>query len=213
MITVEIWSDILCPFCYIGKRRFQAALDAFPQRDQVQVIWRSFELDPQAQRDYGVSITELLAQKYGRPLSWARDANAQMEEQGRQVGLDFHFDRVIPTNSFDAHRLLQLAKSVGQADAVSERLFAAYFTEGRHIGRIETLLALAQESGLDPARAQAVLSREEFGDAVRREEDEAHQFGLTGVPAFILNRRYLISGAQPTEVFAQALQKVWDEQA
>lgn len=208
MNTIEIWSDILCPFCYIGKRRFQAALDAFPQKDRFTVTWRSFELDPQAKRDYDLSIYELLAKKYGRSLEWAKEMNANMEEQGRQLGLEFHMDRIVPTNSFDAHRLMHLGKSLGLQDAVSEKLFAAYFTEGRHIGKKETLLAIAADAGLDASRTQAMLDSDEFTDAVRQDEDEAQLFGLTGVPAFVLNRKYLISGAQPTEIFSQALQKM-----
>jgi predicted DsbA family dithiol-disulfide isomerase len=209
--TIEIWSDILCPFCYIGKRRFQAALDTLPQKDQFTVTWRSFELDSQAQRDYDLSIHELLARKYGRTVEWAQEMNANMEEQGRQLGLEFHMDRIVPTNSFDAHRLMHLGKSLGLQDAVSEKLFAAYFTEGRHIGKKETLLAIAAEAGLDSARAQAMLDTDEFSEAVRQDEDEAQLFGLTGVPAFVLNRKYLISGAQPTEIFTQALQKLAGE--
>lgn len=211
MNTIEIWSDILCPFCYIGKRRFQSALDALPQRDQVEVIWRSFELDPNAKSEYGIGIDELLARKYGRTLDWARDMNANLEDQARQLGLIFHMDRIIPTNSFHAHRLLQLGKSLGLQDAVSEKLFAAYFTEGRHIGKIDSLIALAQEAGIDAGRAKGMLESNEFADAVRQDEDEAQHFGLTGVPAFVLNRKYLISGAQPTEIFSQALEKLVSE--
>jgi protein disulfide-isomerase len=209
--TVEIWSDILCPFCYIGKRRFQAALDALPQRDQVQVIWRSFELDPNAQRDYDLSMSELLAKKYGRTLEWAQEMNANLEEQAAQLGLTFHMDRIIPTNSFHAHRLMQLGKSLGLQDAISEKLFTAYFSEGRHIGQVETLMAIAAEAGIDPAKAKAVMESHDFGDAVRQDEEEAQLFGLNGVPAFVLNRKYLISGAQPTEIFTQALQKLVGE--
>jgi predicted DsbA family dithiol-disulfide isomerase len=209
--TIEIWSDILCPFCYIGKRRFQAALDTLPQKDQFTVTWRSFELDAGAQRDYDLSIHELLAKKYGRSLEWAKDMNANMEEQGRQLGLEFQMDRIVPTNSFDAHRLMHLGKSLGLQDAVSEKLFAAYFTEGRHIGEKDTLLAIASEAGLDSLRTKTMLDSDEFAEAVRQDEDEAQLFGLTGVPAFVLNRKYLISGAQPTEIFTQALQKLAGE--
>jgi protein disulfide-isomerase len=209
--TIEIWSDIVCPFCYIGKHRFQAAWEAFPQRDQVQVIWRSFELDPQAQVNYDQSIHELLAKKYGRDLDWAREMNANIAEQGRQLGLEFHSDRIIPTNSFHAHRLLQLGQSLGLQDAVSERLFSAYFSEGKHIGKIETLETIAQEAGIDAARAQAVLNSDEYADEVRKDEDLAQQLGLTGVPAFVIDRHYLISGAQSTEVFTQALHKIAGE--
>lgn len=129
------------------------------------------------------------------------------------MGLSFHFDRVIPTNSFDAHRLLHLGKSLGQQDAVMEKLFAAYFSEGRHIGQIETLITIAQEAGLDPGKARTSLQGHDFADDVRRDEDEAQLFGLSGVPAFVLNRKYLISGAQPQEVFAQSLQRLLDDPA
>jgi len=211
VIKVEIWSDFLCPFCYIGKRRFQAALDAYPERDQVEVIWRSFELDPNAKRDFNISIHELLATKYGRTLEWALETNANLEAQALQLGLQFHMDQVIPTNSFLAHRLLHLAKSLGQQDAVSEKIFAAYFTEGRHIGKVETLLEIAETVGLDLVQARKVLHSNDFSDAVRQDEDEAQLFGLTGVPAFVFNRKYLISGAQPAEVLTQALQKLRDD--
>jgi predicted DsbA family dithiol-disulfide isomerase len=213
VINIEIWSDILCPFCYIGKHRFQKALASFPHRDQVQVTWRSFELDPAAAVDYGVSIHELLARKYGRTVEWARENSANLEVQARELGLTFHMDRVIPTNSFHAHRLLHLAKTLGLADQVYEKLFAAYFTEGRHIGKIENLIAIAGEAGLDSNQARSVLESTDFTEAVRQDEDEAQSFGLTGVPAFVINRKFLVSGAQPPEIFAQALQKIWDAPA
>lgn len=211
MTTVEIWSDILCPFCYIGKRRFQAALAAFPQRDKVEVIWRSFELNPDAKRDSQKNIYEHLAEKYGRTVEWAREQNANLARQGTPLGLNFDFDHLIPTNSFDAHRLLHFAKSKGRQDAVSEKLFAAYFTEGKHIGRIETLLVLAVDAGLDAKETEAVLRSDAFTEAVRADEDEAQLFGLTGVPAFVCNRKYLISGAQAEAVFTQALEKLVED--
>ncbi|WP_141734424.1 DsbA family oxidoreductase [Oligoflexus tunisiensis] len=213
MISIEIWSDILCPFCYIGKHRFQKALTAFPHRDQVQVTWRSFELDPSAAQDYGISIHELLARKYGRTVEWARENNANLEAQALELGLTLHMDRIIPTNSFHAHRLLHLGKSLGLADQVYEKLFAAYFTEGRQIGKIESLIAIAEEAGLDREQARTVLESTDFTEAVRQDEDEAQLFGLTGVPAFVINRKYLVSGAQPPETFTQALQKIWDAPA
>ena len=205
-LTVEIWSDVVCPWCYVGKRRFEKALAAFEHRDEVEVVWRSFELDPNAPPEREHSGAEHLAAKYGMSLEQAERSNAQMTELAASEGLEYHLDRTRGGNSFDAHRLIQLAKENGRGDEVMERLMRAYFTEGEAIGDAETLVRLAIEMGVDPRG----LLGGAYGDAVRQDEELARRIGIQGVPFFVLNRRYGISGAQPPELLLKALEKAGD---
>jgi predicted DsbA family dithiol-disulfide isomerase len=206
-MTVEIWSDVVCPWCYVGKRRFEAALERFAHRDEVEVTWRSFELDPTAPPERTVSSAEHLASKYGMSVEQAEQSNAQMTELAASEGLEYHLDRTRGGNSFDAHRLLHLAKAQGLQDAMKERLMRAYFTEGAAIGDAETLARLASEAGVDPSE----LTGEAFADAVHADEELAARIGIRGVPYFVLGRRYGVSGAQPSELLLQALEKAWEE--
>lgn len=210
-MKVEIWSDFVCPFCYIGKRRFEQAMQQLPNREDIEVIFRSFELDPQAEREMKIDVHDLLAAKYGMTREQAKAANENVANQAKAVGLTYHFDTVIPTNSFDAHRLTHFAAKYGKMNEMAERLFKAYFTDSKHIGNRETLSELAAEVGLDKEEAAAVLAGNEYSDAVRADEDEGHRLGIRGVPFFVINRRYAVSGAQPSEVFLEALQKAWKE--
>jgi predicted DsbA family dithiol-disulfide isomerase len=205
-LTVEIWSDVVCPWCYIGKRRFEKALAGFEHRDEVEVVWRSFELDPNAPPERESSSAEHLAAKYGMSVEQADRSNTQMTELAAGEGLEYHLDRTRGGNSFDAHRLIQLAKDQGLGGEMQERLFRAYFTEGEAIGDAETLVRLALELGIDPAG----LKGGAYGDAVRADEELARRIGIQGVPFFVLNRRYGVSGAQPAELLLQALGKAWD---
>jgi predicted DsbA family dithiol-disulfide isomerase len=205
-LTVEIWSDVVCPWCYVGKRRFETALEAFEHRDDVEVVWRSFELDPNAPPEREDSSAEHLAAKYGMSVEQAERSNAQMTETAAGEGLEYHLDRTRGGNSFDAHRLIQAAKDQGLQDAMKERLMRAYFTEGEAIGDAETLVRLALEVGVDPTG----LKDGGYADAVREDEDLARRIGIQGVPYFVLGRRYGISGAQPAELLLQALNKAWD---
>jgi predicted DsbA family dithiol-disulfide isomerase len=204
-LTVEIWSDIVCPWCYIGKRRFEAALAEFPH--DVEYTWRSFELDPGAPPVREHSAAEHLASKYGMSVEQAEASHAQMTELAAQEGLEYHFDTARGGNSFDAHRLLHLAAAHGKQDEAKERLMRAYFTEGVAIGDREALVALAADIGLDPDQARTVLDGDEYADAVRADELLAQRIGIQGVPFFVLNRRYGVSGAQPAAVLVQALEK------
>jgi len=206
-LTVEIWSDVVCPWCYVGKRRFEKALAVFEHRDEVEVVWRSFELDPYAARTREGSSAEHLARKYGMSVEQAEDMNAQMTELAAGEGLDYHLGRTRGGNSFHAHRLIQLAAEQGEQDAVQERLFHAYFTEGEAIGELDTLNRLAAELGLDPAG----LDGNAYADAVRADEELAARIGIQGVPYFVLDRRYGVSGAQPAELLLQALDQAWEE--
>jgi len=204
-LTVEIWSDIVCPWCYIGKRRFEAALAEFPH--DVQYTWRSFELDPGAPRVRADTAAEHLASKYGMSVEQADTSHQQMTALAAQEGLEYHFETAKGGNSFDAHRLMHLAGAHGKQDMAKERLMRAYFTEGVAIGDRDALVALAADIGLDPEEARAVLDGDEYADAVRADEVLAQRIGIQGVPFFVLDRRYGVSGAQPAEVLVQALEK------
>jgi predicted DsbA family dithiol-disulfide isomerase len=204
-LTIEVWSDVVCPWCYVGKRRIEQAVEAFPH--DVQLVWRSFELDPHAPPERTGSSAEHLASKYGMSVEQAEASNAQMTELAAGEGLEYHLDRTRGGNSFDAHRLIHLAAAHGMQDAMKERLMRAYFTEGEAIGDRETLVRLAAELGLD---AREALEGDAYADAVRADEELAARIGIRGVPYFVLDRRYGVSGAQPAELLLEALGKAWD---
>ncbi len=212
-LRVDIWSDIACPWCYVGKRRFEAALAAFPHRDAVVVAWRAFELDPSGprKRDTSVSYAGRIAAKYGIPVGQAAGMIEKMTETAAAEGLEFRFDRAQGGNTFDAHRMLHLASERGVQDAVKERLLRAYFTEGAAIGDPETLVALGSEAGLDAAEVRAVLESRMYEDEVRADESTARELGISGVPFFVIGGRYGISGAQPAATLLAALERAWAE--
>ncbi|WP_438000015.1 DsbA family oxidoreductase [Sorangium sp. So ce185] len=214
-LRVDVWSDIACPWCYVGKRRLEAALARFPHRDAVEVVWRAFELDPAAKRVLGaeVSYAERLARKYGASVAKAEAMIRQMTEVAAADGLDFHFEKVRPGNTFDAHRVLHLAAERGAQGAVKERLLRAYMTEGEAIGEPEVLARLAGEAGLDPVEVREALAGDAFAAEVRADEAEARAIGVTGVPFFAFGGRYGVSGAQPAEALLGVLQRTWDEAA
>jgi predicted DsbA family dithiol-disulfide isomerase len=206
-MTVEIWSDVVCPWCYVGKRRFEHALEQFAHRDQVELTWRSFQLDPSAPPERTRSSAHHLAEKYGMSVEQAETSNRQMTELAANEGLEYHLDRTRGGNSFDAHRLIHLAAAHDRQDAMKERLMRAYFTEGERVGDRETLIRLAADIGLD---ARAALEGGAYADIVRADEELAARIGIRGVPFFVLDRRYGVSGAQPSELLLQALEKAWE---
>jgi predicted DsbA family dithiol-disulfide isomerase len=210
-MLVDIWSDVVCPWCYLGKRRVEAALERFEHRDAVEVHWHSFELDPQAGPSSDVPGAERLAAKYGMTVEEARGRHAQLEAMAAAEGLEYHLDRTRGGNSFAAHRLHQLAIDRGLSDAVMERLMRAYFTEGEPIDENQVLLRLASEAGLDADEAHAVLATDRYAEEVRTDEATAARIGIRGVPFFVLGRRFGVSGAQTPEIMLEALQKAWDE--
>jgi predicted DsbA family dithiol-disulfide isomerase len=212
-LTVEVWSDVACPWCYVGKRRLEAALARFPARDSVDVVWRSFELDPAAPNAYptNVSYAARLAKKYGRTEAQAEQMLAQMTELAAREGLSFDFSRIRSGNTFNAHRMLHLAREQGLGGALKERLFSGYFERGEAPGNPDTLLEMARDVGMDPDRAQALLSTDLYAAEVRAEEREAASIGVGGVPFFLLARRYAVGGAQSAEVMLQALTRAFDE--
>jgi len=214
-LSLEVWSDIACPWCYVGKRRLEAALARFPQRAQTRLLWRSFQLDPAAPRvqDSQVSYAERLGRKYGTTPAQAQQMIDRMVQTARADGLEMDFGIIRPGNTFDAHRVLHLARSKGLQIAVQERFFRAYLCEGVAIGEPETLLALAVAAGLGADDVQGVLSTDLYAGEVRADQDQARALGISAVPFFLLGRRYGVSGAQPAELLAEALQKAWEEAA
>jgi predicted DsbA family dithiol-disulfide isomerase len=212
-VQVEIWSDVVCPWCYLGKRHFEQALERFPHRDEVEVIYRSFELDPFAPPGVTTPTVERLASKYGLGLEQARQAQRQMEERAAQAGLTFRMGGLRSGNTRDAHRLLQLARARGRQAEMAERLYRAYFTDQASIFDHASLAGFAADAGLDRDEALAVLASGEYGKAVDADEEVARSFGVSGVPFFVIDRRYGISGAQPAETIAAVLERVWAETA
>jgi predicted DsbA family dithiol-disulfide isomerase len=210
-IKVEIWSDVACPWCYIGKRRFESALTNFEHSDQVEILWRSFELAPDAPNTTEGTLDEMLSKKYGMSPQQARDANTQITSLAATEGLDYHFEKAHYANTFNAHRLIHLATEYNLQDAMKERLLKAYFTDGLLIGNIDTLVQLATETGIDGEKARAVLESDTYVDAVRADEQRASEFGISGVPFFAFDEKYGVSGAQPTEVFSEVLARAWAE--
>ena len=213
-MKIEIWSDVVCPWCYIGKRRFENALSKFPQRDQVEVVYRSFELDPEAPVGSDLSMAEVLGQKYGGGADNARRMMDRVSEVAAQDGLEYHLDKTHPERTFDAHRLLHFAHSKGVQVQMKERLMKAYFTEARRVGDREVLVELATDVGLNADEVRAVLGdAQKFAGEVREDQRKAQQLGIRGVPFFVLDGKYGISGAQPLEIFEQAIQQAWKEAA
>ncbi len=210
-MKVEIWSDVVCPWCYIGKRRFETALAQFAHRDQVEVVWRSYQLDPDAPRQSGLSTNEMLARKRGVSPQQAAAMTAQVSALAAQEGLEYHLDTARYSNTWDAHRLIHLAAEQGQQDAAKERLLHAYFTEGATIDDPDTLVRLIAEVGIDADEARAVLASAAYDDAVKADEARARAFGIRGVPFFAIDETYGISGAQSAEVLLGALEQAWAE--
>jgi predicted DsbA family dithiol-disulfide isomerase len=206
---VEIWSDVVCPWCYLGKRHFEQALELFPHRGAVEVVYRSFELDPSAPAGVTTPTVEMLASKYGMSLEQAHDAQRQMEKRAAACGLTFRMDGLHSGNTRDAHRLLHLAKARGSQAELAERLHRAYFTEQASIFDHSSLADLAASAGLDRTEALGVLASDECGKDVDADEQMARSLGVSGVPFFVIDRRYGISGAQPAETIAEVLDQAW----
>jgi predicted DsbA family dithiol-disulfide isomerase len=207
-VNVEIWSDVVCPWCYVGKRRFEAALARFPHAGEVEVVWRSFELDPDAPARRG-STAEHLARKYGWTRERVAESHARLTALAAAEGLDYRLDETQGGNTFDAHRLLHLAALHGLQDALEERLMLAYFTEAEPIGERDVLARLAEDVGV--AGARDALAAGAFAEEVRADEAEARTLGIHGVPFFAFDRRYGVEGAQPAEVLLAALEQAWAE--
>jgi predicted DsbA family dithiol-disulfide isomerase len=208
-MKVEIWSDVVCPWCYIGKRRFEKAMEHFAHHDQVQVVWRSFELDPDAQPQYPDTLDELLAHKLHKTPEQVAALNAHVIRLAAAEGLDYRFDRARPGNTFAAHRLIHLANARGLQAAAKERLLHGYFSEGLPMGDEGALVQAVAEVGVDADEARAVLASDTYMAEVRADEQRAMAFGIGGVPFVVIDEQYGVSGAQSAEVFLQALETAW----
>ena len=212
-MDVEIWSDIACPWCYVGKRRFEAALARFEHRDDVRVTWRSFELDPAAPGEREGDRAARLAEKYGITVERAREMERQMTDTAAGEGLDFRFDLARSGSTFDGHRVVHLAGEHGLQDAMKERLLRAYFGEGQLMSDRETLVRLAVEVGLDEDEVRGMVASDRFAEEVRDDERTAHAFGISAVPTFVVDRSIGVSGAQPPEALLELLREGWARRA
>ncbi|RYY56218.1 MAG: DsbA family oxidoreductase [Chitinophagaceae bacterium] len=210
-MKVEIWSDVMCPFCYIGKRRFESGLAEFEGRKDIEVEWKSFQLNPGMKTEPGKSINQYLSEVKGWSPEEARQMNDRVTGMAAAEGLHYDLDKAVVANSFDAHRLLQFAKTNGLGDQLEELLFRSYFTAGGNIADHGTLLELALEAGLDREATAAVLAGDAYSDNVQQDIYEAGQIGVRGVPYFVFNDRYAVSGAQGADTFRGALEKSWGE--
>jgi len=210
-MKVEIWSDYVCPFCYIGKKKLELALEQFAHKDKIEILYKSFELDPNADSDTEMDTYTMLSQKYGMSVQQAKQNSSNIAEQAAEVGLTFNFDGTVMTNTFDAHRLMQFAAKQGKNHQMANLLFQSYFTNNVNIGKRDSLIAIAGQLDLDEDETAAMLASDQFSAEVRAEEEEASRLGVRGVPFFVIDRKYAVSGAQSPEVFLNALKQAWDE--
>jgi predicted DsbA family dithiol-disulfide isomerase len=210
-MKVDIWSDVRCPFCYIGKRKFEKALEKFPHKNEIEVNWHSFELDPTLKTDPAVNAVEHIAEIKGISKEQAEGMHAYVTNAAKEIGLDFNFEKNVVANSFNAHRLIQLAKTKGLANEAEEALFKAHFTEGKNIDDKKALIEIGLAIGLTKDDVNEIFTSDAFAQEVNQDEMQAQSFGIRGVPFFILNNKYAVSGAQSPEVFSQALSQAWTE--
>ena len=211
-MQVEIWSDVVCPFCYIGKRKFENALENFNQKDTIEIVWRSFQLDPTMESVPGKSIHQYLAERKGVSVEKGKEMNDYMAGIAKEVGLEYNFDEVVINNTLNAHRLLHFAKNHGVQNELKEKLFFSYYTLGKDIGDEEVLVSIGNEVGLNSDEVRTMIQSDSYIDEVREDQYMAQQIGVQGVPFFVFNNKYAVSGAQSSEVFLQVLDKAWKEQ-
>ena len=210
-MKIEIWSDIMCPFCYIGKRRFELAMEQFEHKDKVDIEWKSFLLSPDVETDPTINMHQFLAKHKGISVEEAMGMNDYVTNMAAQTGLTYNFDNAIPANSFNAHRLIHFAKQHGKQGEAEEALFKAYFTEGRNIDDAPTLMDIAAGMGLDTTAFAQAMAGDTFVQDVIADVEEAQQLGVRGVPFFVFNRKYAISGAQDATVFLETLETAYKE--
>ncbi|MEB2775319.1 DsbA family oxidoreductase [Algoriphagus sp. D3-2-R+10] len=210
-MKIEIWSDIACPFCYIGKRKIEKAISKFPHKNEIEIEWKSFQLNPEQITEPDKSSAEYLAELKGWTLEQTKEITGNVANMAAQEGLEYHLDKTVVANTRKAHRLLHLAKSAGKGDEMKESLLKAYFTSAVNIDDDAVLLGLGRGIGLDDSVINEVLTSDKFESEVEQDIYEARQVGVRGVPFFVLDRKYGISGAQADEVFDQTLVKAWAE--
>lgn len=213
MFKVEIWSDIMCPFCYIGKRHFEEALKTFGHHSEIEIEWKSFQLDPEIpkEREKIEHVYDYLARRKGISHEHSVELHERVVGLAKAAGLAYDFDKAIVANSLDAHRVIQLAKTKNLGGEIEERFFKAYFMDGMDLGDPATLIELGKEIGLEGAEVREALHSDDFAYKVKQDIAEAREIGVQGVPFFVFNRRYAISGAQPVDVFVETLEKAFEE--
>lgn len=210
-MKIQIWSDVMCPFCYIGKRRFEDALQQFEHKGDIEIEWKSFQLNPDLKTDTSLNINQYLADVKGFTLDHAKLLNNHVTQMAAEAGLTYNMDKAVVANSFNAHRFAHLAKQYGLGDEAEEALFKAYFTDGKNIDDTEILAELGTAFGLDESETKQILTSDKFVDEVKQDIAQARQLGITGVPFFVMNNKYGISGAQAIPVFLQTLEKSYTE--
>jgi protein disulfide-isomerase len=210
-LKIQIWSDIMCPFCYIGKRRIEEAITLFEHKEAVEIEWKSFQLDANFIPSPEDNVLEHLAEKYRKDIDWAQTMLDNMTQNAKTAGLDFHFEKSVLANSHHAHRLLHLAKKFHLTNELEEILFKAYLTQGQDLNNLNTLLELGVEVGLEAETVTQVLQSTAFSNEVKQDIQEANEIGVRGVPFFVFDNKFAISGAQPASIFLQTLEKVWKE--
>jgi predicted DsbA family dithiol-disulfide isomerase len=210
-MKIEIWSDVMCPFCYIGKRKFETALEKFEHKDKVEITWKSFQLSPDMEYKEGETLSSYLAKHKGWSLEQAQSANQHVANMAKESGLDFNFHNAIPANTFNAHRLIHLASKFNLQDEAEELLFSSYFTQGKNVGDTATLIALGKQIGIPESELSSLFEGDQYAQDVEKDIREAQQIGVRGVPFFVFDRKYAVSGAQPSEVFLETLEKVMAE--
>lgn len=211
-MEIEIWSDFACPFCYIGKKRFEQALARFPHQGDVKVVYKAYQLNPNAPKKMVGTAYESFAKGHGTTVEQAKQRFAMFTENAKTVGLTYNYDIIQMTNTFDAHRIAKWANTLGKEDVITDRFMRAYFSEGKNLADTDTLLQLVNEVSLDTSVAKEILTSNQFADEVRHQISESRQIGVQGVPFFVVNRKYGISGAQSEEYFYAALEQIWQEQ-
>ncbi|MCJ0741709.1 DsbA family oxidoreductase [Pedobacter montanisoli] len=210
-MKIEIWSDVMCPFCYIGKRHLEKAMDKLPFKDKIDIEWRSYQLNPDYQNENHETVYDYLSRSKGMSVDQAKQMTAQVRNMADEAGLSVDFGKNIPANTFKAHQLIHFAATKKLQNQAEEALFKAHFTEGKDVNDKVILLDIASNLGLDRTEAEEALNKETFAEAVRYDIYESQQIGIRGVPFFVLDRKYALSGAQPVEAFEAALKQSFDE--
>jgi len=210
-MKVEIWSDVMCPFCYIGKRRFEEALQHFEHKNEIEIEWKSFQLNPDLETDTTISINQYLADRKGWTIDHAQQMNDHVTKMAAEAGLTYNMDKAVVANSFKAHRFSHLAKKHGLGVEAEQALFKAYFTDSKNIDDNAVLIELGKQIGLDAAEIEPVLNSNAYAEDVKHDIDTAQYLGIQGVPFFVLNNKYAVSGAQAVNVFEQSLEKAFGE--
>ena len=210
-MKIEIWSDVMCPFCYIGTRKIEKAIDQFPQKSQVEIEWKSFQLNPNMETDTSKNVIEYLAEVKGIPLEQAKAMNNHVTQMAAGMGLTYNMNEAVVANSFNAHRFTHFAKTKGKQLEAEEALFKAYFTDGLNTDDLNTLAELSQSIGIPKKETLNMLNSNQFADEVNQDILESRQLGVQGVPFFVFDRKYAISGAQEDQVFTNTLAKAFEE--